>query len=52
MKTVKLVKTIIEVVKIIGLIAHAVEIFECIESFVKKRTQKNPNPVGFNTEEK
>lgn len=46
----KKVKMIIEVVKFIGLLAHLLEAFEFIESFIKRRTQK-VNPVGFKTEE-
>ena len=48
----KTVKTIIEVVKIIGLIAHVVEVFDYVDGFIRKRkTLRKPNPVGFNTEE-
>ena len=47
----KKVKMIIEVVKFIGLLAHLLEAFEFIESFIKRRTQKNVNPVGFKAEE-
>ena len=43
----KKVKMIIEVVKFIGLLAHLLEAFEFIESFIKRRTQKKVNPVGF-----
>ena len=39
---------IIEVVKFIGLLAHLLEAFEFIESFIKRRTQQKPNPVGLN----
>ena len=46
----KKVKLIIEVVKFIGLLAHLLA-FEFIESFIKRRTQKKVNPVGFKTEE-
>ena len=35
----KKVKLIIEVVKFIGLLAHLLEAFEFIESFIKRRTQ-------------
>lgn len=47
----KKVKMIIEVVKFIGLLAHLLEAFELIESFIKRRAQQEPNPVGFKTEE-
>ena len=47
----KKVKLIIEVVKFIGFLAHLLEAFEFIESFIKRRTQKKVNPVGFKTEE-
>ena len=48
----KKVKLIIEVVKFIGVLAHLLEAFEFIESFIKRRTtQKKVNPVGFKTEE-
>lgn len=46
----KKVKLIIEVVKF-GLLAHLLEAFEFIESFIKRRTRQKPNPVGFKTEE-
>lgn len=36
----KKVKLIIEVVKFIGIIAHLLEAFDYIESFIKRRTQK------------
>ena len=36
----KKLKLIIEVVKFIGIIAHLLEAFDYIESFIKKRTQK------------
>ena len=49
--TMKKVKLIIEVVKFIGLLAHLLEAFEFIESFIKRRTQQKPNPVGFKAEE-
>ena len=49
--TMKKVKLIIEIVKFIGLLAHLLEAFEFIESFIKRRTQKKVNPVGFKTEE-
>lgn len=47
----KKVKLIIEVVKFIGLLAHLLEAFEFIESFIKRRTRQKPNPVGFKIEE-
>ena len=47
----KKVKLIIEVVKFIGLLAHLLEAFVFIKSFIKRRTQKKVNPVGFKTEE-
>ena len=47
----KKLKLIIEVVKFIGIIAHLLEAFDYIESFIKRRTQKKVNPVGFKTEE-
>ena len=47
----KKLKLIIEVVKFIGIIAHLLEAFDYIESFIKRRTQQIPNPVGFKTEE-
>ena len=47
----KKVKMIIEVVKFIGLLAHLLEAFDYIESFIKRRTQQKPNPVEFKTEE-
>ncbi len=48
----KKVKLIIEVVKFIGLLAHLLEAFEFIESFIKRRTTpKKVNPVGFKAEE-
>ena len=36
----KKVKLIIEVVKFIGVLAHLLEAFEFIESFIKRRAQK------------
>lgn len=47
----KKLKLIIEVVKFIGIIAHLLEAFDYIESFIKRRTQKKVNLVGFKTEE-
>ena len=47
----KKLKLIIEVVKFIGIIAHLLEAFDYIESFIKRRTQKKVNPVGFKAEE-
>ena len=47
----KKLKLIIEVVKFKGIIAHLLEAFDYIESFIKRRTQQKPNPVGFKTEE-
>lgn len=47
----KKLKLIIEIVKFIGIIAHLLEAFDYIESFIKRRTQQKPNPVGFKTEE-
>ena len=47
----KKLKLIIEVVKFIGIIAHLLEAFDYIESFLRRKTQKKPNPVGFKTEE-
>lgn len=49
----KKVKLIIEVVKFIGMMAHLLEAFEYIESYIKRRkVQQRINPVGFKTEEK
>lgn len=47
----KKLKFFYEVVKFIGIIAHLLEAFDYIESFIKKRTQKKVNPVGFKTKE-
>ena len=42
--TMKKLKLITEVVKFIGIIAHLLEAFDYIESFIKRRTQKREIP--------